>query len=121
MSGDPRETPDTGAPQPQDVAGWIRGRAPRAPEDLEGQLLREVAAGEGASTDTPEPAAPLTEAGLRALHRAMAADGGARAAGFDLLVADGLLTYACEAAAVAEDPASALGEVLAAFRKPETP
>ena len=121
MTGEPGGSPTPRAQRPLHVADWIQGRPPRAPRDLEGQLLREFEVGAGASTDTSGPAGPLTEAAFRALRRAMAAEGGARAAGFDLLVADGLLTYACEATAVAEDPASALGEVLAAFRKPETP
>lgn len=121
MTGDACGSAGPGPSQSLDMADWIRGRAPRAPGDLEGQVVREVEAVAGASTDASEPVAALTEAALRALHRAMAAEGGARAAGFDLLVADGLVTYACEAAALAEDPASGLEKVLAAFRKPETP
>ena len=49
----------------------------------------------------------LTEFGLAALERALTGRGERRGA-FDLLVADALLTYACESAAVATDAEAAL-------------
>ena len=53
----------------------------------------------------------LTEFGLAALERALTGSGERRGA-FGLLVADALLTYACESAAGAVDPEVDLLQIL---------
>jgi hypothetical protein len=51
---------------------------------------------------------------LEALDRARANPGRVRASAFELLGADALLTYACEAATESDDPTGALEEILRA-------
>jgi hypothetical protein len=50
----------------------------------------------------------LASAGLEALDRARSAPGRIRESAFELLTADALLTYACDAALEGDDPAEAL-------------
>lgn len=59
---------------------------------------------------TPEER--LTDAGIRALGRALASGSRLRASAFDLLAADGLITYACEAALESADPDAALVRIV---------
>lgn len=54
----------------------------------------------------------LTRAARDRLDRARARPGRVRASAFELLVADALVTYACEAALETEDPSTAL-EIIA--------
>jgi len=60
------------------------------------------------------PASPeaLAESARRALRAAAARPGRVRESAFDLLAADALLTYACEAALESEDPEGALDALL---------
>ena len=84
-----------------DVRGWLADRTPRPPDALE----LPVAPGQAPLADL------LTEAGATALERALAG-GGERGGAFDLLAADALITYACEAAASATDPEAELLGIL---------
>jgi protein involved in temperature-dependent protein secretion len=81
-----------------DLRGWMERRTPVAPMSLD----QWVAASDG------DPGHELTELGYRALERARTNPGRVRESAFDLLAADALLSYACEAALEAEDPADAL-------------
>ena len=77
---------------------WLRQRIPLAPMDL--------APWRGAWDD---PAGVhLTQTGREALKRARANPGRVRQSAFDLLAADAVLSYACEAALEAADPNEAL-------------
>jgi hypothetical protein len=82
------------------AAEWLSARSAAAPAalvDASLDAVREVEA-----EDVP---GALGEAGVRRLERVLASPAD-RSAALDLLVADGLLTYACEAAAA--EPAAAL-------------
>ncbi len=81
---------------------WLRDGSPDVPGPFLPYLLRE---GEG-----PADPRTLLEWGMAALGRAV--EGKGREAAFDLLVADALLTYACEAAAGARDVGIELEEFL---------
>lgn len=59
-----------------------------------------------------EPLAALTTDGLRALDRARTHPGRVRQSAFDLLAADALLSWACEAALEQPDPGAALDALL---------
>lgn len=84
-----------------DALAWLAARAPAPPAPL-GSWLADRA---GDVEPTP---AGLAEAGRRALSRALARPGRDRASAFELLGADALLTYACEAALDARDPEAEL-------------
>lgn len=62
-------------------------------------------------TDTP-PVRTLVSLGREALDAALARPGRVRASAFELLGADALITYACEAALEADDPEASLAWVL---------
>jgi hypothetical protein len=90
---------------------WLRARAPAAPPRLAERLERALAgdaapagaatpAATGDGAGVPEVAAALAAAALERLEVAVA-HCDERAAAYDLLAADALLTYACEAAAEA--------------------
>ena len=74
---------------------WLQTREPAAPDGLRARMIDALRAAEGDSL--PEL---LAHAAALRLESALAL-GDAREAAFDLLAADGLLTYACEAAASA--------------------
>ena len=80
-----------------DPVRWLAEREPAPPEALP---LPRIEGG-GA------PVEALAEEGVRLLERALTGSGERRGA-FDLLAADALLTYACEAAARCSDPEAAL-------------
>jgi hypothetical protein len=80
-----------------DLRAWLATRSP-APPDV---LPLQVPAGAG------DPVDRLVQSGLGALERALAGTG-ERGGAYDLLAADALLTYACEAAAAESDPEAAL-------------
>ena len=88
-----------------DLAAWISRRRPRPPEPLRRWL--EQAGPTGAS-----PCRTLLGAALASLERALLNPGRIRSSAFDLLGADALLTYACEAALESRDPVSAFDEIL---------
>jgi hypothetical protein len=84
-----------------DLRRWLEDRTPAPPE----ALALSVPPVEG------DPAELSTREGMRLLARAVAGEGERRGA-YDLLAADALLTYACEAAARAADPEAALLRIL---------
>jgi hypothetical protein len=105
---------DPGVPS-TDLVRWLDDRRPAPPPSLrralESTLARwaseaDVAVAEPARGAPPGPADAgvaerLADAGLAALGR-IAAEPSTRGGALDLLAADALLTYACEAAAEAE-------------------
>ncbi|HEX7048732.1 MAG TPA: hypothetical protein VF188_00870 [Longimicrobiales bacterium] len=99
------------------VLEWLDARQPAAPEGLRARMAEAVSApatarlaaehcAAGAAAPGAAPtrgawlAAVLAAAAVVTMRRVLAAPGG-RAAAYDLLAADALLTYACEAAAEA--------------------
>jgi hypothetical protein len=86
------------------LCSWISGRRPTPPADLAVRLRME-------STAVPLHEALAAE-GRERLARARSRTGRIRESAFVLLEADALMTYACEAALAAEDPAAALRHVL---------
>jgi hypothetical protein len=84
-----------------DLRRWLQDRTPAPPD----ALALSVPAREGDAAEL------LTEEGTRVLARSLAGEGERRGA-YDLLAADALLTYACEAAARADDPEAALLRIL---------
>lgn len=87
-----------------DFEDWLSERIPPVPPVFLLYLLQ------GGEVGTE--AARLAERGADALCRALERPGRRRDAAFFLLTADALLTYACEAAAGAEDVLGNLEEVL---------
>ena len=83
------------------VDAWLRERRPRPPDVLAASL-------EGPDVPGAERHQVLAERAVRALDRARAAPGPVRPSAFDLLAADALLTYACEAALETSEPSGAL-------------
>lgn len=106
---------------------WLEGRRPRPPEDLSTRLLDRLeasstagagrAVGGGLGADGPGTdegtVQGLLEAARSALRSAVSRPGRVRETAFELLLADALVTYACEAALEAEAPEEALGSILA--------
>lgn len=91
-----------------DLPGWLAGRTPRPPDAL--PLPIPASAG--------DPGELLTSAAAAALDRALAGQG-ERGGAYDLLAADGLLTYACEHAAAAADPEAELLRILSRIGRRE--
>lgn len=85
---------------------WLDSRRPAPPGDLRDRLHA------GADARRPES---LLDEGVEALGKARAATGRVRESAFHLLLADALLTYACEAALESQDPAGGLDRVLDAL------
>ncbi len=86
---------------------WLASRTPAPPEAL--PLPVEDASGDLAAT--------LADAGALALERALTGQG-ERSGAYDLLAADGLLTYACESAAGGADPEADLLRILERVGRP---
>ena len=80
---------------------WLASRTPAPPDAL--ILPVEDASGDLTAT--------LADAGALALTQALTGQG-ERSGAYDLLAADGLLTYACESAAGAVDPEVDLLQIL---------
>ena len=93
-----------------DIRGWLTSRIPGAPPPLQSRLAGEL-------LQDPDPEA-LAESGRGALDRAMGTKGRDRSAAFDLLVADALITYACESASEADSVEDVLLTVLARVGRP---
>ena len=91
-----------------DLRAWLAGRTPAPPD----ALPLPVPDGPG------DPTVRLTEAAAQALKRALAG-AGERGGAYDLLAADGLLTYACERAASAPDPEAELLRILERIGRPD--
>lgn len=114
------------------LRAWLDGREPLPPADLRERLLDAVDANARDSSSTADPRrvaeqmdgvdGPVPDVGTMeslltaagsALASAASRPGRVREAAFDLLVADALVTYACEAALESEAPERALASVLA--------
>jgi hypothetical protein len=80
---------------PQSAVAWLDARAADAPASLRTRMSRALADSPDSSTSLPET---LANAALAHLERVLAHPS-ERAAAFELLAADALLTYAFEAAA----------------------
>ena len=87
------------------VDRWLSSRRPEPPDALAPRLRPADAAG----GDRVES---LARAARASLDRACATPGPVREAAFDLLAADALFTYACEAALESAAPAEALERIL---------
>lgn len=79
---------------------WLDGRRPAPPIELG----RAVSAALGSSDRRGPIAAALAEAGRARLAVALARPGRVRESAFELLAADALITYACEAVLASDDP-----------------
>jgi hypothetical protein len=84
-----------------DPRGWLESRTPAPPAELRAAV--EAALGASNATE-PQPTSGLADAGTSRLAAALGSPGRVRTAAFDLLAADALVTYACEAALESEDP-----------------
>ena len=96
-------------------AGWLRERRPAPPQELVRRLAGESfpipdGAGADGKVDTD-----LATAAMKVLGRAVEKGRRDRTAALDLLVADGLMTYACEAAAASPDPEARVAAILERF------
>ena len=87
-------------------AEWFASRRPEPPADLALRFPELKDAQGQALVDE------LAQAAREALDRARANPGRVRDAALDLLVADALYTYACEAALELADPAKALRSLM---------
>lgn len=81
------------------TAAWLDARYPGMPAELRQALDEALADGQDAEVEGGSVADRLAAAGLTALARSIR--GTERSTATDLLAADALLTYACEAAAEA--------------------
>ena len=97
-----------------DGRAWLDGRRPEPPEDLRRRVEEALASARAASGERSDEtdARVLIEAGRERLERAMARPGRVRESAFELLVADALVTYACEAALESDDAVEALGRLM---------
>jgi hypothetical protein len=88
----------------ENVRAWLAGRRPRPAFDLAPWL-------EGAE-DAASTSEALGRLSGRALDLTLSAPGRVRESALNLLAADALITYACEAALEREDPEKALAAIL---------
>lgn len=96
------------------TAGWLRNRHPAAPDDLGARVLESVPTPEVGS---PERADRLLAAARGPLRAALDRPGRVRESAFDLLLADALVTYACEAALESGHPTRALERLVGVGRR----
>ena len=97
-----------------DLRSWLARRRPRPPLALARALdavLEEPSRDGFVGT--------LSGGAERALGAALRAPGRVRASAFELLTADALLTYACEAALEGEEPARELAGLAAGLVHPD--
>lgn len=120
------------------LRSWLEGRRPAAPEDLRLRVEEAVTealrpestevhhgvapaggtAAAGPSHELPGASSPearvehLLKAAKQSLAVAAARPGRVRETAFELLVADALVTYACEAALETERPSEALQRIV---------
>ena len=91
-----------------EVSGWLDGRTPPPPPELR-QALDAALGGPASAGGAPASALDALGRGARAcLEASISRPGRVRESAFDLLTADALLTYACEAALESDDPESTL-------------
>ena len=88
-----------------ELSDWIGSRAPSAPSGFAPWLSTD------SGVDDDVPSALLLEA-VHSLDEALARPGRNREGALHLLAADGFLTYACEAAAEADDVGATLKSLL---------
>ncbi len=90
---------------------WLATRTPPAPDELKAWLKIPD---DGANFDGGAASLPgcLVAGGLAHLEEAVARPGRDREAAYQLLAADALITYSCEAASEAADVRDVLREVL---------
>ncbi len=90
---------------------WLATRTPPAPDELKAWLK---ILDDGANFDGGVASLPgcLVAGGLAHLDEAVARPGRDREAAYQLLAADALITYSCEAASEAADVRGVLREVL---------
>jgi hypothetical protein len=94
----------------QSLDAWLAVRHPPAVMDLDKWVSR---GGDGAPVSGPESrVGTLTALAMSALESALERPGRVRDSAFQLLAADALLTYACEAALECEDAEGTLLRVL---------
>lgn len=84
---------------------WLATRRPRAPEGLAARTREALRHDGGAGRAVGED---LADAARLCLDESRARPGRVRESAFQLLLADALLTYACEAALEAEAPDAVL-------------
>lgn len=87
-----------------DIATWMAARRPAAPMDL-GRWSH-------ADAESGSMAERITSLARTALEESLARPGRIRGRAFQLLAADALITYACEAALEERDPPAALRAIL---------
>lgn len=87
---------------------WLESRTPPVPEPFRRWMTPEAPEAEAS-------AGALAEEALAALSRALDGTDRPRRGAFDLLAADGFLTYACEAALETDDPAGVLDGLIERF------
>lgn len=99
---------------------WLEGRVPPVP--IAFQPWMDELRGVG-STHLSEPGAEaFAEAAESALNQSLNPTGRERGGAFDLLAADGLVTYACEAIVMqSQDPLPALRTVVQRLTRLGTP
>ncbi len=90
---------------------WLATRTPPAPDELKAWLKIP---GDGADPDGGVASVPgcLVAGGLAHLDETVARPGRDREVAYQLLAADALITYGCEAASEADDVRGVLREVL---------
>lgn len=88
------------------LQAWLAERRPSSSVPLAGWTSRAPS-----HTEIP-PIRSLTTLGRQALETALARPGRVRESAFELLGADALITYACEAALEADDPDASLTWIL---------
>ncbi len=90
---------------------WLAARTPPAPDELRAwwKIPDEGTGPRGGVGSVP---GSLVRAGLQHLEAAVARPGRDREAAYQLLAADALITYGCEAASEASDVRGVLREVL---------
>lgn len=92
---------------------WIDGRTPPVPAGFASRMA-PTGTGDAASGDVVTALADEAE---HALRLALSPEGRDRGGAFDLLAADGFLTWAAEAALETEDPDAALADLIARFAR----
>ena len=90
------------------LRAWLAGRIPPVPRGF-GPWMAPSRADESATVEA------LASEAEEALARAADPQGRPRRGAFDLLRADGYLTYACERALEGDDPAARLSELVRRF------
>ncbi len=90
---------------------WLATRTPPAPDELKA-WLKPPDDGEDLDSGVASVPGCLVAGGLAHLNEAAARPGRDREAAYQLLAADALITYSCEAASEAADVRGALREVL---------